>query len=62
MLEIQQSILKQNEELETQITDDEFTGMEVILLEGFNTRNKKQATRCTTTELTVRTFSGIVHI
>lgn len=37
MLEIQQSILKQNEELETQITDDEFTGMEVILLEGFNT-------------------------
>lgn len=37
MLEIQQSTLKQNEELETQITDDEFTGMEVILLEGFNT-------------------------
>lgn len=37
MLEIQQSILKQNEELETQITDDEFTGVEVILLEGFNT-------------------------
>lgn len=37
MLEIQQSTLKQNEELETQITNDEFTGMEVILLEGFNT-------------------------
>lgn len=37
MLEIQQSTLKQNEELETQITNDEFTGVEVILLEGFNT-------------------------
>lgn len=37
MLEIQQSTLKQNEELETQITNDESTGVEVILLEGFNT-------------------------
>ena len=52
MLEIQQSILKQNGE----------NSMEVILLEGFNTRNKMQATCSTTTVLTIRTFSGTVHI